>query len=249
MRSMWRLTAGSGHRSCGPGCARPRAIISSFSTSAVIIPRDRWREVIAPVRTGRCDVAVAVPSRDGAGPVALGSALASSLGLISRLVLGTSDVFSGLFALDRSVWERAGSESRAGKEPGARLAVAAAGTLHRRQGQRRRSLSIAPGPLLGSAAAQARARQPFRQLLAAGPVLHGRRVGDGRRPDLLRALPVAACRSRGWPTASRPFSAVPGTWRSPPRWPSRSRWSGTSRLNRRLTFNDAQEGLDRASVS
>jgi dolichol-phosphate mannosyltransferase len=73
-------------------------------------------EVIAPVRTGRCDVAVAVPSHDGPELLRWGRA-ALGLPLISRLVLGTSDVFSGLFALDRSVWERAGSDRALGKSP------------------------------------------------------------------------------------------------------------------------------------
>jgi dolichol-phosphate mannosyltransferase len=73
-------------------------------------------EVVAPVRTGRCDVAVAVPSHDG--PELLRWARrAFSLRLISRLILGTSDVFSGLFALDRSVWDRAGSDRALGKSP------------------------------------------------------------------------------------------------------------------------------------
>jgi dolichol-phosphate mannosyltransferase len=73
-------------------------------------------EVIAPVRTGRWDVAVAVPSHDGPELLRWGRA-ALCLPLISRLVLGTSDVFSGLFALDRSVWERAGSDRTLGKSP------------------------------------------------------------------------------------------------------------------------------------
>jgi dolichol-phosphate mannosyltransferase len=73
-------------------------------------------EVIAPVRTGRFDVAVAVPTRNGPKLLRWGR-LGSSLGLISRLILGTSDVFSGLFALDRAVWERAGRNQALGKSP------------------------------------------------------------------------------------------------------------------------------------
>jgi dolichol-phosphate mannosyltransferase len=64
------------------------------------------RQVVAPVRTGPYDLAVAIAKTSGWG---LARWTPSNLvfGLISRLFLGTSDVFSGLFALDRSVWERA----------------------------------------------------------------------------------------------------------------------------------------------
>jgi dolichol-phosphate mannosyltransferase len=73
-------------------------------------------QVLAPVRRGHCDVAVAVPRRDGDRLVRWIQA-GSGFGIISRLVLGTSDVFSGLFALKRSVWERAGSNGALGKGP------------------------------------------------------------------------------------------------------------------------------------
>jgi dolichol-phosphate mannosyltransferase len=60
--------------------------------------------VITPVRMAEFDLAIAVPR--GGGP-SLGSRLRSRLGpgLISRMLLGTSDVFSGLFALRRVVWD------------------------------------------------------------------------------------------------------------------------------------------------
>jgi dolichol-phosphate mannosyltransferase len=63
--------------------------------------------VIDPVRTGRSDLAVAVPAGSRSRllrwwPSRFG------LGLVSRLILGTSDVFSGLFAIRRSVWEQEG---------------------------------------------------------------------------------------------------------------------------------------------
>jgi dolichol-phosphate mannosyltransferase len=73
-------------------------------------------QVLAPVRNGHCDVAVAVPQRDG-GRLVRWVQAGSGFGMISRLVLGTSDVFSGLFALKRSVWERAGSNRALGKGP------------------------------------------------------------------------------------------------------------------------------------
>jgi dolichol-phosphate mannosyltransferase len=69
-------------------------------------------QVIAPVRTGEFDLAVAV-SRHGRSRLARWSGSSFSLRLISRLFLGTSDVFSGLFALERSVWERDGKDGAA----------------------------------------------------------------------------------------------------------------------------------------
>jgi len=68
--------------------------------------------VIAPVRTGEFDLAVGV-SRHGRSRLARWSGSSFSFGLISRLFLGTSDVFSGLFALDRSVWDRDGQDGPA----------------------------------------------------------------------------------------------------------------------------------------
>ena len=73
--------------------------------------------VVAPVQTGDCDVAVAVPWHDGRPVFWWWRGPGAGVGLISRLVLGTSDVFSGLFALGRSVWERAGNNGALGKSP------------------------------------------------------------------------------------------------------------------------------------
>ena len=73
-------------------------------------------QVVAPVRTGSCDIAVAVPHPEKL-PRLPGRRRGNSLGVISRLFLGTSDVFSGLYALDRSVWERAGRIRTLGKSP------------------------------------------------------------------------------------------------------------------------------------
>jgi dolichol-phosphate mannosyltransferase len=69
-------------------------------------------QVIAPVRTGEFDVAVAV-SHGGRSRLARWSGSSFGFGLISRLFLGTSDVFSGLFALERSVWDRRGRDGSA----------------------------------------------------------------------------------------------------------------------------------------
>jgi dolichol-phosphate mannosyltransferase len=63
--------------------------------------------VLRPVAAGDAELAVAVPSAGhGEGPAS--AVLRRPLGLASRLVLGSSDVFSGLFALRRSLWERGG---------------------------------------------------------------------------------------------------------------------------------------------
>jgi dolichol-phosphate mannosyltransferase len=70
------------------------------------------RHIVAPVRAGQCDLAVAIPQHNGSS-AASWSPSNLILRLISRLFLGTSDVFSGLFALDRSVWDRAGREGTA----------------------------------------------------------------------------------------------------------------------------------------
>jgi dolichol-phosphate mannosyltransferase len=60
--------------------------------------------VLEPVRTGQYDLAVGVPRGGGRG---LWRSVRSGLGIgvISRLLLGTSDVFSGLFALRRGIWD------------------------------------------------------------------------------------------------------------------------------------------------
>ena len=63
--------------------------------------------VVAALRSGECDLAVAVP-QPGRRPRAR-----VGFGMVSRMFLGTSDVFSGLFALERSVWERAGRNGTA----------------------------------------------------------------------------------------------------------------------------------------
>jgi dolichol-phosphate mannosyltransferase len=66
--------------------------------------------VLAPVLDGRSDLAVAVPPRGRFHR--LDPPIVES-GLVSRLVLGSSDVFSSLFALRRSLWERGGRTLRA----------------------------------------------------------------------------------------------------------------------------------------
>ncbi len=63
--------------------------------------------VLAPVVDGRSELAVAVPPHGRFHRLDL-PIVQGGLGLVSRLVLGSSDVFSGLFALRRSLWERGG---------------------------------------------------------------------------------------------------------------------------------------------
>ena len=60
--------------------------------------------MLGPIRDNQCDLAVAVPRH---GRFRLASQLRTWLGLgyVSRLFLGTSDVFSGLFALHRNAWD------------------------------------------------------------------------------------------------------------------------------------------------
>jgi dolichol-phosphate mannosyltransferase len=65
---------------------------------------DALIRVLGPIRDDQCDLAVAVPRHER---FRLASHLRSWLGLgyVSRLFLGTSDVFSGLFALHRNAWD------------------------------------------------------------------------------------------------------------------------------------------------
>ena len=60
--------------------------------------------VIEPVRGRQFDLAVAVP-HPGRSSLARWVRSRLGIGLVSRLLLGTSDVFSGLFALSRSIWD------------------------------------------------------------------------------------------------------------------------------------------------
>ena len=63
-----------------------------------------------PSLSGEADLAVAVPPRGRISGSACGRS-GAGLGLASRMVLGSSDVFSGLFVLSRSLWERGGRHS------------------------------------------------------------------------------------------------------------------------------------------
>jgi dolichol-phosphate mannosyltransferase len=69
-------------------------------------------QIVAPIRTGEFHLAVGV-SAGGRSRLARWSGSQFGFRAISRLFLGTSDVFSGLFALERSVWDRRGRNSAA----------------------------------------------------------------------------------------------------------------------------------------
>jgi dolichol-phosphate mannosyltransferase len=72
---------------------------------------DSVARVVAPICAGTSDVAVAVPRRGGserAGRVQPRNAF----GLVSWLFLGTQDVFSGLFAFRRALWEQSGRRAQ-----------------------------------------------------------------------------------------------------------------------------------------
>lgn len=69
---------------------------------------DALRSVVGPVLSGRAEMAVAVPSHPGTLGVFGLQPIHAALGLVSRLVLGSSDVFSGLFAVERSLWDQGG---------------------------------------------------------------------------------------------------------------------------------------------
>jgi dolichol-phosphate mannosyltransferase len=63
--------------------------------------------VLKPISAGDSELAVAVPP-GGRFPRIDLAVLQGGLSLASRMVLGSSDVFSGLFALRRALWERGG---------------------------------------------------------------------------------------------------------------------------------------------
>jgi len=69
--------------------------------------------VAALIQAGDCDLAVGVPNLEDSGLLAW-LRRRFGLGLVSRLLLGSSDIFSGLFAVRRSVWDHELSRPPAG---------------------------------------------------------------------------------------------------------------------------------------
>ena len=181
-------------------------------------------------------------ARGAIGRAGAGGNRGSGSGWLSRLVLGSSDVFSGLFAVRRSLWERGGRTISAS---GSSLVLE---LLLRRPA---RSVDV-PVPV------DPRFRSPRLGLRDLRPLKH---VLDGRYGNYSRLIQFCVVGASGmvvdltfyalfqwllsftW-LASRDSSSSgsPGTWRSPRPSRSRSPCSGTSRLNRRLTFNDATKG-------
>jgi dolichol-phosphate mannosyltransferase len=75
---------------------------------------DSLARVAGRLRGDDWDLAVGIPPLEDAGFFAW-LQLRFGLGLVSRLFLGTSDIFSGLFAVRRSVWDHHMPHSSAGK--------------------------------------------------------------------------------------------------------------------------------------
>jgi dolichol-phosphate mannosyltransferase len=69
-------------------------------------PPRSLRRVIQRLRAGDSDLAVAVPHYHGRSSLARWSCSRFGLGFVSRFLLGSSDVLSGLFALRRSIWDQ-----------------------------------------------------------------------------------------------------------------------------------------------
>ena len=217
----------------GPSLVRA-GLRASTGDHLVVLDLDRHyspeslTQVIAPVRTGEFDLAVAVPAT-GRSRLACWSGSGFSLRSISRLFLGTSRCFLGPVRA-RSLRLGPRRQRRPGErlEPGSRLTAATTGAVHRRAGRRRRSLPIAAGWFRGPAPAQAAPRRPLRQLLTARSILHGRRLGHDRRPDVLRPLAVAVLLHLVGGPAIGPLRLLVASRDRRRACRSRSRWSGTS---------------------
>ncbi len=63
--------------------------------------------VLEPIVSGESDLAVAVPAKSPILRLGM-QPIRAALGLASRIVLGSSDVFSGLFVVDKSLWHKGG---------------------------------------------------------------------------------------------------------------------------------------------
>lgn len=74
---------------------------------------DSLARVAARLPAKDCDLAVGVPRLEDIGLFAW-LRLRFGFGLVSRLLLGTSDIFSGLFAVRRSLWEREAPHTSSG---------------------------------------------------------------------------------------------------------------------------------------
>jgi dolichol-phosphate mannosyltransferase len=197
--------------------------------------------VLAPVATGDFELVVAVPPRGRFHRLDL-PVIQRGLGLVSRLVLGSSDVFSGMFALRRSLWERGGRPLAAS---GSSLVL----ELLLRRPSRCKDVPVPVGTQFR------RQRFQFRDLR---PLKH---VLDGRYGSLSRLIQFCCVGASGM-VVDLSFYALF-------QWILSFTWLGTARsprfgfswhlaiagalsiaiallwnfsLNRRMTFNDARGG-------
>lgn len=198
--------------------------------------------VLGPVLSGRAELAVAVPSRSGSlGGIGL-RPIRAALGLVSRLMLGSSDVFSGLFAVDRSLWQRGG-----------RLLVASGPSLVLELLLRRpegcADVPVAVGPEFRSQGLQFMDLRPLKHVL------------DGRYGSWSRLIQFCFVGASGMVVDLSLYALFQWILSFTPIYTSASARSGFSwhlavagavsistalvwnfTLNRRLTFNDARGG-------
>ncbi len=197
--------------------------------------------VLEPVSSGDSELAVAVPPRGRIARPDL-AVLQGGMGLASRMVLGSSDVFSGLFVLRRSLWERGGRVLAAS---GSSLVL----ELLLRRPSRCADVSVPVGPQFR--------RQRF-QIHDLRPLKH---VLDGRYGSFSRLIQFCCVGASGmvvdlsfyalfqWLLLFTPLAAA-GSPRVGFSWNLAIAgalsisialvWNFT--LNRRLTFNDARGG-------
>jgi dolichol-phosphate mannosyltransferase len=197
--------------------------------------------ILEPVSSGEAELAVAVPPRGRFARLGV-APLQSSLGLASRMVLGSSDVFSGLFVLRRSLWERGGRRLTAS---GASLVL----ELLLRRPRRCRDVPVPVGPQFR--------RQRF-QLQDLRPLKH---VLDGRYGSLSRLIQFCCVGASGMVVDLSFYALFQWILSYTPLYTAGSGGPGFSwhlaiagalsiaialvwnfTLNRRLTFNDARGG-------
>lgn len=203
---------------------------------------DSLLSVLGPVLAGRAELAVAVPSRPGSLEGLGLRPIRAALGLVSRLMLGSSDVFSGLFAVDRSLWQRGG-----------RLLVASGPSLVLELLLRRPNgcadVAVAVGPEFRSQGLQFMDLRPLKHVL------------DGRYGSWSRLIQFCFVGASGMVVDLSLYALFQWILSFTPIYTSASARSGFSwhlavagalsisaalvwnfTLNRRLTFNDARGG-------
>lgn len=197
--------------------------------------------VLEPVSLAGFELAVAVPTRGRLDRVDR-AILQGGAGLASRMILGSSDVFAGLFAMRRSLWERGG---RALSASGPSLVL----ELLLRRPSRCVDVPVAVGERFRRRRFQPQDLRPLKHVL------------DGRYGSLSRLIQFCVVGASGmvvdlslyalfqWMLAFTPLAAASST-RFGFSWNLAIAgalsiaialvWNFT--LNRRLTFNDARGG-------